>query len=817
MESPRDTIRQGSLPRLKARAESLLLIGIVIAVGWFYLWTVWPQGAPAPLAREYSDYYNLLTRGFLKGHLYLDAPADPYLAHLKDPWNPAENGGHGMHDVSYYRGRYYIYFGVTPLAVLFLPMRLISGYEISQEMASVVFAWVGLAASAWIVAGIRRRYFPGAPFWASAVAVAALGLTNTVPVLLRRASIWEVPITCAYACLMLGLGFLFGALHERRRNVLLVLASASFGLAVGARPTYLPGCAALLVPLLYFAGGPGGLRTALRDRSWWKAAAAAALPVLLVGAGLAAYNRARFGSFTEFGLRYQLAGSDVSKMTLFDWRFIPYGFRLYWLLPASWSPYFPFLSAANIPIGAHPGPGAEDPFGILPNLPYVLLGLGAFALAGRHAGRKDPLLATFCRAVMLAVAANTVVVLAFAGIANRYMVDFEPGLVLIASIGLLGLAAATGPRGSLAACLRLFAAGLFAYSAAFNLFATIRHNGLFQTEHRGLYQRMVHSWNRVPYAVDRWFHHGGYGDIELKVVFPSDAAGSNEPLVVTGNSFLSDYLVVNYRPDNVVTFGMDHTSHGAVFGEPFRLRPDTPHVIVASMGSLYPPPGHPYFDSFSLQRRWGIQNRVKVTIDGTVALDAHAEYYDATSWEPSIGRSRTGSAYLRPFSGRILSSRRIPVSSPSPPEEEGRSGPARLSLRLPAFTNVRSEPLLCTGEAGAGDLVFIRYLAPGKIAVGFDHWGYGGPTSAPVEVEPSAVQTVTVDYGALHAAVGSVPPGGVPGRLVVTVNGRTAVDQAQAYYPGDRSLLAIGDNMIGSSVASRGFSGDITGFACLGP
>jgi hypothetical protein len=419
---------------------------------------------------------------------------------------------------------------------------------------------------------------------------------------------------------------------------------------------------------------------------------------------------------------------------------------------------------------------------------------------------------------MLAVAADSAVILCFAGIANRYMADFVPGLVLIASLGLLGLAAAAGFRGPRAAGLRFVAAVLFAYSATFSFFATIRHNGLLQAEHRGLYQRLVHGWNRVPYAFDRWLHPGGYGDIELRVVFPAGAPGTNEPLIVTGNSFLADYLVVHYGQKNAVAFGFDHTSHGAVFGEPIRMSPEVPHVVVASLGSLYPPPGHPYFDPFGLLQRWRIQNRVRVTVDGNVALDAHAEYYDATSWEPSIGRSPTGAAYLKPFSGRILSWRRIPVSQASPPAGAGSKGPARLSLRLPPFTGVRDEPLLCSGTTGRGDLVFLRYLGPGIIAVGFDHWGFGGPVSAPLELDPSAVQTIAVDYGALHPAGESGAKGGdaIAGRLFIAVNGRPVVDAAQDFYPSDRKLVEIGDNMIGSSLAVPKFSGDILEFDYLG-
>ncbi len=197
--------------------------------------------APSPLSRHYADYYNLLTDGFLDGKLSLAVPADPFLATLQNPWDPAQRGAHGMHDVSYFHGKYYLYFGVTPVLLLFLPVRLLGGLEIDQGVACLLFAWAGFGAAACLIVSLGRRYFPRSPVWAVAMAVAGLGLLDTMPLLLRRASIWEVPVTCAYACFMAALYCLFRAFHSPRRWVWMGLSSAAFGLAVGARPTYLPG------------------------------------------------------------------------------------------------------------------------------------------------------------------------------------------------------------------------------------------------------------------------------------------------------------------------------------------------------------------------------------------------------------------------------------------------------------------------------------------------------------------------------------------------------------------------------------------------
>ena len=65
-----------------------------------------------------NNHYNLLVRGFQHGQLSLDKPAPPQLATLADPYDPVANGryrtGYGLHDMTYYKGRLYLYFGSLP-------------------------------------------------------------------------------------------------------------------------------------------------------------------------------------------------------------------------------------------------------------------------------------------------------------------------------------------------------------------------------------------------------------------------------------------------------------------------------------------------------------------------------------------------------------------------------------------------------------------------------------------------------------------------------------------------------------------------------
>jgi len=132
-------VKRATMSRGSVRAETVVLAFVIGAILWFYFWTVRPEPSSRMIAAHGDHYFNLLTRGFLKGQLPLDVPVDPVLATLKNPWNAVERGNHGLHDATYYRGAYHLYFGATPVVALFLPFRLLTGFYGGRSSGLVAF------------------------------------------------------------------------------------------------------------------------------------------------------------------------------------------------------------------------------------------------------------------------------------------------------------------------------------------------------------------------------------------------------------------------------------------------------------------------------------------------------------------------------------------------------------------------------------------------------------------------------------------------------------------------------------------------------
>ncbi len=447
--------------------------GVIVVYAWI------GGGAPGELGNiPGRAYYNLLVEGFQAGQLSLHRAAPPGLAQLPDPFDPKANiasrgplfADDRVHDLSYFRGRLYLYFGVTPAIVLFWPVAALTGHPLSHRHAVIVFAALGFLASTGLIHALWRRYFSMAPIWIVALGVLAAGLATSAPFVLHRPEVWEVAVSCGYALTMLTLLALWRALHDEGKARWLALASLCFGLAVGARPSLLPGAVILLMPVL------PALRAGAGRRSPPARLLAGALgPIAAVGIALLAYNYLRFGNALEFGQHYQLAADRQDRVQHFAWSNLWINLRLYFLGTAGWSDVFPFFRAIVEP-PLPPGHGASDsPYGLLTNTPFVLLAL-AVPLAWRSL--PDDRAETLRRFVGIATVAFAIPALTmgfFYGSCVRYELEFSPALVLLAVIGLFGAEAALRDRIRLRYLALGAAVVALAYSVAFtSLYGLIR-------------------------------------------------------------------------------------------------------------------------------------------------------------------------------------------------------------------------------------------------------------------------------------------------------------------------------------------------------
>jgi hypothetical protein len=423
----------------------LVFFTVVLA---FYVWIV-RTSVPFTFNHAYSGPYGGLADAFAHGQLSLRDPAPPGLLDLVNPYDPVANGAFrrsGLHDLTLWHGKLYVYWGPVP-ALLLIPFQLV-GVWLPQNLVTVGFGFGALVFSVLTLRFLVARFLPTTPDWAVWAGMVALALCNVVPFTLRRPAQYEIAIEGALCFGFLALWLLstgwFGPRPSARR---LAGAGLAIGLAVGCRPT--AGFYAL-VPLTLVVGawrsrrwpvaGRGGRRPSVTTLT------ALAAPLAVCVALLLAYNAARFGTPLEFGQKYQLSGFDQTHRALGHVSYLGPGLFYYLVLPPRLLATFPFLGLGPPPKYPWGTPadytGVEMTAGVLPMIP-LLAGLALLPFTAR---RWEPGLRRIAGA-MVATAALTIVLLAFMvwGTTQRYEADFV-SLLLIPALLVWYTALARTPK-----------------------------------------------------------------------------------------------------------------------------------------------------------------------------------------------------------------------------------------------------------------------------------------------------------------------------------------------------------------------------------
>jgi tetratricopeptide (TPR) repeat protein len=418
-----------------------------------------------------STYYNLLVQGFRAGQLSLKVDVPPGLTQLADPYDPTANAPYRLmpyrlHDMSFYKGRLYLYHGVTPALMLFWPVVAVTGKYLLHRQAVVIFCAIGFLASMGLLHALWRRYFTEVSIWVVAACALALGLATGMPILLSQADVYQVPICCGYMLTMLALAAIWCALHEpERRGRWLVIASVIYGLAMGARPSLLLGAVILLVPV----------GEALRERRNIVVLLVAAIaPIFLIGLALMLYNYQRFDNPFEFGLRYQLNGQVTRHF--FDLHDVWFNFRVYFLGAPRWSRQFPFVQAMAAPPLPPGHSNVEGTFGILMNTPIVWLALAAPLAWRNRTSEAGSILRWFVTAVALLFGIGALTIHLYHYTSVRYEVEFLPSLLLLTVIGILGLERTLADQPTRRRVIHWTLGVLLGLSVAFNLLASIEYH-----------------------------------------------------------------------------------------------------------------------------------------------------------------------------------------------------------------------------------------------------------------------------------------------------------------------------------------------------
>ena len=705
----------------------------VSAVLMIFIWAGaesdhWPNAYT--LRGQSGDYYNLLVDGFLDGHLSMKVPLE---ATGKQPV---------LMDASLYRGKYYMYFGVVPALFAFAPYSLLTGHDMPQNLATLLFVIGGFLMYLWLFTLARRRYFPACSKSVEVCAVVLLAFGSGTPILVWDAGFYEVAIAGGYLCVAAMLLSLYQTIHSPKYTVpWLAAASLAAGLAVGCRPTYLLTLPILLVPPLQIfrtRHTPEG-----RARLF-KLAAAAMIPAGLIGLALMAYNYGRFDNPFEFGFKYQLNALMSSGLPFTQFSFIPANLDWYYLTPPVLSPYFPYVLPINASLRPANYYGYELIHGQWLVLPLLGISLAGVIWAKIRSLEPPVDLKIAIACALLAFGAIFAALLTFGFRANRYVVDFQPALILALTLvsGFVSAAARSVNCWFEKIYILLFC-GLALSLSLFNYLIGIQWMD-HMANTRPLSYRALAYYGNYP---SHWLGQLGwqrYGSYRFQVKFKPQSRLVREPLLATGSSGYSEALYAIQHPTGYVDFLIPFLGHMGINSGPLALDFQREHEIEISFGALFPPAEHPYWNGWQPTDILRARTTVRVWLDKKEIIHGHLPF---RSTDPSrIYFGRNPAEADAPFSGKIQAIAYRSTTANELHETLGEFGLWRLETILPS-SSTRPQPLLASGSTGHGNLLFVEYTGPKIIRFGLDQWNVLLSHSIDLAFDPEIAHRIEVFVG----------------------------------------------------------------------
>ncbi|HEY6558427.1 MAG TPA: hypothetical protein VI072_14195 [Polyangiaceae bacterium] len=455
-------------------AAVALTVAFVITLYWFFI-TV---GHGEKIPRQ-TWFYSLQAEAFLDGQLHLLlTPSQEFLARAR-PLN-ATNTPPWLYDASFYKGRFYMYWGPVP-ALLLAVYKLVTQHtaNMGDGRLVLVFTIARLVIGAALLLMIQKHLFPRMRSALLLTASLALfGLSTPYLFTLGRPAVYEAAIESGQAFLLLGLLAAFasaGAETRRRELSLLFLAGSSWIAAAGCRISLAPAAIVLvawtaLIPLRGRAG------------RWPSRLLAVGSPVALGLGLLAVYNFARFDSWKEFGLTYQLNPVRL-KYSLSFW---PANLHAYFVRRVVVSCQFPFIDApsgavALLPSIAHLKSGyvpLEPVVGLLTAAPVIVFGSVTIASGLRTLQRTrwlrralppDALRVWIVGALLLSVLMPLLPLLGLYTSSMRYLADFASGALLLAICGFWKLSSSPRVQGAWLRASYAVGVLLAAYTVVFSV------------------------------------------------------------------------------------------------------------------------------------------------------------------------------------------------------------------------------------------------------------------------------------------------------------------------------------------------------------
>ena len=466
-----------------------------------------------------NDSDNMYNKGIvdsiINGKLYLlNDPSEKFM-NLKDPYDTFSRKSLSraedyVWDSAYYNGHQYVYFGILPVILLFLPFYAITGIYLKTEYVVFLFSVFALILLKEILLKIIDKYFKDIPFKIVMLSLIIL-LSGSLIIYLNGTPIfYEAAIISGMYFVLQGIWFILKATEDEKVNNIFVFLGCLFlALSVACRPTDLIASFIILPTLLkIFINKLKELKLNSKInlnkenkkieldkiKDVIKFIISVAIPYLIVGISLMYYNYIRFDNVFEFGARYQLTINNMNKLgsRIFT---IPMGIICNLFSIPKIIPNFPFILNHNDILDFNGYYYIENMIGGL----FILSPICFLNICIHKIKNKIKNNDLFLFIVILQITAITITIISIinAGSNQRYLVDYAWMFILSGILIFISIFEFLKTDESKSIIMKLFSI-IVCYTLIINIFSGIvSESGFFK-------RNSVEEYNKLKYTICFW-------------------------------------------------------------------------------------------------------------------------------------------------------------------------------------------------------------------------------------------------------------------------------------------------------------------------
>lgn len=185
-------------------------------------------------------YNKYLVDSIINKTVNIDLKPSEELLSLDNPYDVEQRKGVDYSfDTSFYNGKYYVYFGVLPALLIFVPFKLITGSYLSIFLGALPFYFLSIVLTVLVTVEIYKKWFNELPFSMLLIFTISNLISGLYVWNAWRIYIYELALMSGYCFVQLGIYLMLLTIKNNtgKNNILLFFSCLCMALSVACRPT----------------------------------------------------------------------------------------------------------------------------------------------------------------------------------------------------------------------------------------------------------------------------------------------------------------------------------------------------------------------------------------------------------------------------------------------------------------------------------------------------------------------------------------------------------------------------------------------------